>query len=254
MRAQELVALAKAHGIDLSSIPGIDLGATGKRGKGRDELLAGVEVVPTAEGGGSPGARQPYRSSAACDLTEPPWWLAARYSFCSDRTAYWPLWWYLAYQAQRLARREDWPPRARGARGELRFYLLDLSQLVLDAQAARPLFVAAPVLFPAYMQVEPETWQQVLEPRYRSLSGCYERWLGIARGWIGRRLEQQPQPSRPEALAAIAAEPETIGEEELVAELSALLHEEPQALPAALLLQAETTAENAGRSTSWPPR
>jgi hypothetical protein len=274
----ELVSLAKLRGLDLSSIPGIDLGATGKRGKGHEELLAGVEVVPTAEGQGGPGARQPYRSSAAVyDRDDPPW-LAARYSFAADERAYWPLWNALVFQAQRLARREDWSPQVRGARGELQFYLLELATLVLDEQAARPLFVAAPVLYALYMRVEPETWQQVLEPRYRSLCGCYARWLDVARQTIGRWCEEGPQPlcgellkemaqtgqrdngkgnrnpdlksqdaipkledlgltkdesSRFQQIAAVPEEPETISEDELVAELSALLHEEPQALPAA---------------------
>jgi hypothetical protein len=192
MRNAELLALAGAHGIDLKHLASIEpRGISVQRRKRSEEVLAGVEPMPGRCRRGSQHSSHPIQTPLASD--ELPWH-AARYSFAAEAESYWPLWYALVFQAQRIAGREYWPPQVRGAHGEFHFYLLDLAQLVLDEDASRPLFVAAPQLFAWYMRVERETWQQVLEPRYRSLCGCYGRWLDVARQTIGRWCEEGPQP------------------------------------------------------------
>jgi hypothetical protein len=220
MRAAELLALCSAAGVDLTHAGGIASnldGEAAERKRTREELRDGVDVVATAKGTGSRTYRRPYWSLAelgmaagGIELGELPWY-AARYSFAGDQSCYWSLWWGLLYQAQRMARREGWQPRvigrsprdARtgklipGAVGEPQFYLLDLAQLVLDEDAHRWLFVgpkSIPRLHALYLRVEDPTWECILEPRYRSLQACYERWLNIARATIQRRLMQDPDP------------------------------------------------------------
>ena len=128
MRGAELVALAGAHRIKLEHIQ--LNGAAAPR-----HWLDGCEILPNASARGKGidwrRARRPERSEEARALEEPAW-LAARYSFAGDENCYWPLWWCVLSQAQRMARRESWSPHVRGVRGELRFYLLDLVQLTLD--------------------------------------------------------------------------------------------------------------------------
>ena len=219
MKAAELIALAAAHGIDLSHVGGnadrTD-GAASLRRRSREELRDGIEVIPTARGHGTRTYRRPAWSlaelgQAAQGLGELPWF-AARYSFAGDRSCYWTLWYALAFEAHALAHREGWQPRVMGcaardprtgrliagARGEPRFYLLDLAQLVLDEDGNRSLFAGAQAiagLHALYLRVEEPTWSKILEPRYRSLQAVYERWLGTARGMIQRRLNESSAPS-----------------------------------------------------------
>ncbi len=188
MRGQELVALAGAHGIKLEHIQ--MNGAAAPRG-----WADGCEIISNARGSGSPWrrTRRHERSDEPGEPEEIPW-CAARYSFAGDVASYWPLWYALASWALRTARREGWPPQVAVLDGTRRFYVLELVTLVLDEEANRPLFVAAPQLRALYMQVEAYTWDEALAPRYRVLQAVYQRWLGTARatiqGWLS---EQEPQ-------------------------------------------------------------
>jgi hypothetical protein len=252
VRTEDLVSLAKARGIDLSSFGGgtEPQGAAARRRRAQEE--SSVEAAPSRD-----RSRRPPQRSYAAPFEDLPW-LAARYSFAGDESCYWRLWWGLAFQAQRIARRENWPPQVpgllprdsagnpvRGARSAMQWYLLELAQLVLDEDANRPLFLAAPQLFALYMRVEPETWAGALEPRFRLLERCYQRWVGVARARIQRWMgEQEPQPIAllPDQLGRTVAlipatppeeRPPQLDEAALIAELSALLREKPQELTGA---------------------
>jgi hypothetical protein len=215
MRTAQLLAMTTSAHVDLSHV-----GATASDTHGmaaqrrltpeerklREERHEGIEIVPTVSGKESRTYRRPAWSMAECGhaaagLGELPWF-AARYSYAGDRTCYWTLWYGLVFQAQRMARREGWQPRVpgrlprdpqtekpiAGAQAQAHFYLLDLAQLVLDEDGCHDHFVLALDRYALYMQVEIPCWQRVLEPRYRALQAVYDRWLGIARGMIQRRL------------------------------------------------------------------
>lgn len=192
MQTAELIALAGAHGIDLRHLASTPL--QGAAAKHRERVLAAVEELP--KGRGFLGGRRPRLGAdpAALAFNELPWH-AARWSFADDCLSYWPLWWGLVFQTQRLAKREDWPAQVCGARGGLQFYRDELAQLVLDAEANQSLFLAAPQLYPLCMRVKPSTWHEQLEPRYRVLRAVYERWLAIARDTIGRWMADEPRRS-----------------------------------------------------------
>jgi hypothetical protein len=185
VQTPELVALAKAHGICLPLAvclssqlrPGV-----AARRKAFEQ--SAIEAVPPA---GQRCRPHPRRSQAPA--VDEPQWLAARYSFASDDSCYWPLWWALVSRAQRIGRREQWLPAVRGARGQPQFYLLELAQLVLDEDANRPLFLAAPQLRALCLGVECATWDEELAGRYRLLQSIYDRWLGAARAMIQRWLD-----------------------------------------------------------------
>jgi hypothetical protein len=203
MRATELVALAKAHGFDLSGLVDSEPERTpGKRSQAFQEWLDGVEVVPP------PGRSQPqpYRPSAAASIPVELPWLAAQWSFAGDALCYWPLWWALVFQGQRLGRRERWPPRVAAARGEPHFYVMELAELVLDEDAHRPLFVAAPALYALCLRVDVRTWDEVLAPRYRVLQAVYARWLAIARAEIQQRCRELTEDELDELSALMQEE------------------------------------------------
>lgn len=212
MRAADLVALAAERGVDLTHVGGTasdTKGIAAQRKRTQTERELGIEVVPNVRGSGTRVYRRPTWSyaelgQAAQGLPIMPWY-AARYSFAGDRTVYWDLWYGLVFQAQRIARRDGWAPRVMGRvprdtkgkltgeKGEPRFYLLELAQMVLDEDSHRFLFVGVqsiPHLHAMYMGVEDVTWDKILEPRYRTLQGVYERWLGIARGMIQQWLRE----------------------------------------------------------------
>ena len=179
MHTTELARLAVERGIDLA----------GWVGPGP---LDGLDPVAPPKGGSTrtqPRRDRPSYYAAPDDLP----WCAARYSFAADRSVYWPLWYGLLYQVRRIAERECWPAQVRSAAGALAFYHEQLAALVLDADANRALFVAARALYAIYMRIEERTWAEQLEPRYRTLQGCYERWLGVARGQIQGWLSE-PEP------------------------------------------------------------
>jgi hypothetical protein len=184
MRAAELVALAAAHGINLDHV---DLnGAAGPRKPWHD----GIELVPAGRRHDS-HRRRPEPDPAAFDEDLP--WCAVRYSLAGDSSVHWPLWNGLVFQAVRLGRQEHWPPQVsarqlNGTKPAPTFYLLKLCELVLDEEAMRPAFAAAPQLRAICLGIADRAWARAVEPRYRSLQAVYERWLEVGRerirGWI----------------------------------------------------------------------
>ncbi len=135
-------------------------------------------------------------------------WLAACYSFAGDASGYRELHGGLVYEALLISEREEWPWRVRAKDGAWRFYLAEMAQLVLDAEAHRHLFVAAPALYAICMGVDEGTWGTTLASRYGSLQGKYERWLDVARGMIRRWLRPEAEVER--ELDAVASAP-TVG-------------------------------------------
>jgi hypothetical protein len=184
MRGAELVALASAHGIDLTHV---ELNGSAAP----LDWMEGCEIVHGARKSSSDWrrSRRPERNDEPRVFENLPW-LAACYSLAGDASGYWSLWDGLVFQAQRKAGREHWPPRVRTAQGGLRFYLLELAQLVLDEEASRALFVEAPQLRALCLGVEYLTWDEVLARRYRALQEIYGRWVEIAceqiRTWVNQ--------------------------------------------------------------------
>jgi hypothetical protein len=202
MMACDLIALASAHGIDLSSVGGSasdTQGVARTRRRTKREVELGIEVAQTVRGAGSRTYRRPTWSIAELGqaaggpknarVDRIPW-LAALYSFAGDTSGYWDLWHALALESHKLSRNDYWEPRLKNAKGEPEYYQGKLAALVLDADMHRPLFLAGPGLFAVYMNVTPETWDRKLASRYTDLQGVYERWLAIARSTIQKRLNE----------------------------------------------------------------
>jgi hypothetical protein len=215
MRAQHLAAIAAAHGIALPPLA-VEPQAPAKV---RAFALASVEVVPP------PGRSKQSSQRARNAIDEPDHdfpWLAARFSFASDWSAYWPLWFELCRQAVRLGKREGWPAQVqgllprdaegeplRGASPRRQHYLEELTLLVLDQEAHPRLFRAEPRLYAWALEVEQTTWCAVLAPRYNALRAVYARWLTSARAEIGRRCRELTE-SEVEELSALMQEPEPV--------------------------------------------
>ena len=123
---------------------------------------------------------------AAAGLGQVPF-AAACFSYAGAREAhYWVLFSALSAEAMRLSRRESWPLRVPTEDGRQQFYRELLAALILDEDSNRPLFIAAPLLFSAYMSVTPETWDRSLSDPFRSLRSRYDSWLNVARAEISK--------------------------------------------------------------------
>lgn len=218
VNAQDLLSLGTARGVDMSHVGG---SATDTKGQARrrrrtdQEKRLGLMVIDTAAGRDSRSYRRRQWSHAELGMAAQGiselHWLAALYSLCGDVTGYWTLWWGLMYQAQRIGQREGWSPMVMGrfprdaktgkqipkGEAEPHLYVDELCRLVLDEDAHRDIFLRAPGLFAAYMDVEELTWGRVLEPRFSSLRSKYATWVASARHQIQRWLIE-PDPVEPD--------------------------------------------------------
>jgi hypothetical protein len=199
MDAASLIQLAKARGVDLSYIGGVASNLDGVAGarrltrkelKFRNENKLSLDVHETVKGRESRTYRRPSWSGAelgqaAKGLGVVPW-NAALYSYAGAREAYLLLLNALRSEAIRIARREFWVIRVPTEDGRMKFYCEELAQLILDEDANKHLFLAAPVLYSAYMGVTQPTWERHLSGPFKSLRGCYDGWLGAARATIRR--------------------------------------------------------------------
>jgi hypothetical protein len=195
LNAASLVRFAAARGIDLTHVAGASSNVDGiarERARTDVEIEIGIQVRETAKGRETRTYSHPAWTVAelgqAAGGLGPLPWAAALYSFAGSRDGYWMLWQALASEATRVARRECWPPRVTMECGEPRFYRDQLAELVLIEDANKQYFTAAPALYSACMAVTPPIWDRQLSDPFRSLRSAYDRWLGIARGAIGRSI------------------------------------------------------------------
>lgn len=204
MKAEDLVALAAAHGIDLaqaarltgvSPAPAI---AT-VRIRGRTGRYHDVIAPPTgheARGSSSPSyERSAYTiaelGQAAQGVPQVQFW-AACYAYAGDRSVYWRLWQALNFAVAQLAARNSWPAQVRGERGrEAHFYFASLAELVLDEDAHQHIFISAPTLYATYMSVDPDVWDRQLFERFATLKHRYQGWVDQAMRIIQPRLENE---------------------------------------------------------------
>lgn len=204
MKAEELVALCAAHGIDLVQAAG-QTGAPPARDTMRVRNQAGrlydVLRPPSgleARGSSSPTYDRPTWSAAelgqAAQGVPPVYFMAACYSFAGDRSVYWKLWQALNFSVAQMAARHNWPAQVRGARGTpSHFYFASLSQLVLDEDANPHIFAAAPTLYAIYMAVDEDVWQGNLFERFDLAKLRYLGWIEQAMRIMQPRLEEHSE-------------------------------------------------------------
>jgi hypothetical protein len=193
VKADELMALGSAHGIDFTAVAGNAsniLGIAHKRRQTRDERMSGIPVTESVKGHQTRVYRRPEWTAADSghygkDVPRMPW-LAARYSICGDMGGYEEMHRGLTARAIHQATANNWPMTICKADGSRGFYIEDLSALVLDAEMHKPIFDKAPAMYGHYMNVTEDLWGFVVVHWHDALRGEYERWLSTARGFIQR--------------------------------------------------------------------
>ena len=198
MKADELVALAAAHGIDISHTVASETnlhGIAARRRRTDEERRIGVPVRDTVTGSQTrvhrPRAWTHAETGLAAAGCQRMPWLAACYSWAGDRSGYKELHRGLTLVGIKEAERHDWPWRITLLDGTKGYYLERLAELVLDEEGCKPAFTAAPGLYAIYLGVSPSTWSKPLWGYHLLLQQRYQRWLEIARGTIGRKLANE---------------------------------------------------------------
>ena len=200
MRAEDLIQLAAAHGVDLIQAARMSSNA---------KLRRDVEVVRFANGRKASVLMQPTRNRVSGkespSTNRPEWTLAelgqashnvpnipfqaACFAFAGDRSCYWSLHGALYERAIHLQMQEKWPREIFDLHGIQRPYLKHLALLVLDEDQSPALFrLAGGILYPIYLGVHEKVWfNQVLE-RFLMLKDVWGEWLGTASRMIQANL------------------------------------------------------------------
>jgi hypothetical protein len=214
VKAEDLIVLAAAHGIDLKNIAGASRPTRGPSVRRRPRTPAEMKAArgrpqyDTVTGTTTRTFRRPPWSlaelgQAAQGVPRIPW-LAARFAYAGDRDVYWELHDALTIEAVRLKRQHAWSAHIVGVDGLPRFYLLDLAQLVLDEEQHAPLFAAAPAtnkrpsLYAVYMHIEEALWSRRIFERFDLLKLRYLSWIDTANAMIQRRLSQRGETGEPQ--------------------------------------------------------
>jgi hypothetical protein len=209
VKAEELVALASAHGVDLVQAARLtgrpaDSGTVRVRGEtGRYYQVLRARSGLEARGTSSPSFDRPAWSLAelgqAAAGVPQVHFMAACYALAGDRSVYWRLWDALHFTALRLRERNNWPKQVRGAEGVPRFYLEQLVQLVLDEDAHPHLFNSVtatdkhPSLHAIYLQVDEQTWRRAVFERFDAVKLRYLGWIEQAMRTMQPRLEDSDE-------------------------------------------------------------
>ena len=195
MKAEDLIALAAGHGIDLRAVAGAASNLDGiakLRKRTPAERAAGILTVAETATGSETRASHPPKWShaelgiALSGLPRMPT-LAALHSFARDDANYGELFRGLLVTAMHLCRDDAWPMRV-GRNDPPYSYVTALTGLVLDADRHARFFAAAPGLYAVYMGVTDEAWRVRLSSRYDRVRHRYEGWLDSARAHINRKL------------------------------------------------------------------
>lgn len=204
MRAEELMALAAAHGIDL--VQAARLGTSAQQRdtirRGRNGRSYQVLVPPPKQRANGHATRSSLRQAwsieelgkVAAGVPRLPF-LAACFAYAGDSSPYWELWAALERCAQELRLRNRWPAQVRSIHGAPAFYLERLAQLVLDEDSNQALFSAVPAtdkhasLHALYLQVEERTWQRSIYERFDLVRLTFQNWIAEAMRTMQPRLD-----------------------------------------------------------------
>lgn len=195
MKADELVALAAAHGIDIAHTVASStntMGDAARRARTREEIRSFMPVRETVDGKETRTRKPRYWTHAETGMgmagcSRMPA-LAALYSWCGDRDEYAELHRGLTRETIRIAEKGNWAWQVEMVNGRRDYYIERLTELVLDEDACKAAFVAAPGFYAVYMGVTQRVWSRPLTGYFLTVQERYQRWLDIAKGTIGRKL------------------------------------------------------------------
>jgi hypothetical protein len=149
MLAEQLIALAGAHGVDLLAAARMSAPETRAPNPLR-RRANGANGKPTRSSA-RPAWTLAELGQAAAGVPAIPF-MAACFAFVGDRGDYWRLHAALFREAQILRDRNSWPAEVTYFHSLQRPYLQHLAKLVLDEDASPQVFRTAPQLFAIYLE------------------------------------------------------------------------------------------------------
>jgi hypothetical protein len=201
MRAETLISLAAAHGVDLEKAartraPARDV-VSQRFGNGR---RASVLVEP-------PASRARGRDSRS--YARPAWttqeiaqgcvgipdieFRAALYAYAGDRGCYWKLVEALYCEARKLQVRHEWPERVPDIHGIPIEYTRHLAKQVLDLDQHPNLFHTVPALHWIYLNTTEKVWERHLAEPFNAIQFEWLRWIGSAAASIQSKLGNEEE-------------------------------------------------------------
>jgi|HubBroStandDraft_4_1064222.scaffolds.fasta_scaffold00159_25 hypothetical protein len=200
--AEQLIALAAAHGVDL--IKAARIGAAKPK---RDVRLmkfeggrrAYVLLQPSGDEARGKATRSSKRPSytlaelgqAARGVPQMQFW-AACYAFAGARGYFDRLRIGLTREAVQIQHQNCWPETVTDIHGLARPYIPWLAKLILDEDFCPNEFAVCPQLYAWYLQISERSWDREVASRYFALRFVWLRWLGTAASMIQSRLSEHP--------------------------------------------------------------
>lgn len=201
MRAEDLVALASCHGVDLlaaarvAAKPAKNTGTITKFQNGVKSTILIPLPANRAKGKDSHAMVRPAWTmaelgQASHGVPEVPF-MAACFAYAGDRSNYWKLQNALYDRARIMRNTRDWPFEVIDHHSIKRPYLAHLAKLVLDFDACPAMFNACPQLYAIYMGVTERIWERDLQEHFQDLQQVWTGWLHTAARIIQPRLREE---------------------------------------------------------------
>jgi hypothetical protein len=196
MRAETLISLAAAHGVDLEraarqGVPRRNV-VTKRFQNGRRASILIEPPTSRARGAETRSSQRPtwstHEIALACVGVPELEFRAALFAFAGARSQYWRLIDALNCEAQRLQARHEWPERVPDIHGIPIEYTRHLAKQVLDLDQHPNLFQVAPALHWIYLNTTERVWERQLAEPFNAIQFEWLRWIGSAASRIQARL------------------------------------------------------------------
>lgn len=197
MFAEQLVALAAAHGVDLEKAARQGTAARDVISRKSNGHTVRVLVEPpTSRARGTESRTTPRPAWTAAEIAQACAGVpeiefkSALFAFAGDRGCYWQLIEALFLEALALRDRHGWPPVVKDLHNIERPYLKHLAKLTLDEDAMPQLFATAPQLYWIYLHIDEKVWEKAVAERFGAIKLVWLQWLGSAAAQIQARLRE----------------------------------------------------------------
>jgi hypothetical protein len=202
MRAEVLLTMAAAQGIDLRAMSGQKSGRFTPKKDTKSQMRRGIKSVVLQEATSNKAKGTGERSTV-----RPEWtvaeigmaamgvpkieFLAALFAFAGDHSVQHDLHTALLQEAERLSRERHWPDEVIDLYGIGRPYLKHLAMLVLFRDAYPNEFVVCQELPAIFLGIKEKTWGKHMAARYNELQSIWNGWLSNAARTMQPRLEAE---------------------------------------------------------------
>jgi hypothetical protein len=202
LRAEILISLAAAHGVDLekaarTGAPARDVISQRFDNGRRASVLIEPPTTRTRGRNSRSFARPAWTTqeiAQACVGVPELEFRAALFAFAGDGSGYRRLIEALHCEARKLQVRHQWPERVADIHGIPIEYTRHLAKQVLDLDQHPNLFHTVPALHWIYLNTTEKVWERHLTEPFNAIQLEWLRWIGSAAATIQARLRDDDEP------------------------------------------------------------